>query len=231
MRKVILILLLLTVPLQAAIFHEIDTTMTLCCTFSSKQHNRILVDGGRIKKVIFPDDKVFVRMEEVSGQCFIQPKSPLIDSTLISIVNQDGQIQDIEITFSDCSSEVVVLHAPCFKPEIIYELSDTPCCYCDDSLNSQIEALLKGEIPCGYRSVPSKKCILKPRFGISVKLIARLEGFSDSLLLYEVTNTSWWKRRFTEQEITCSGVNWAYLEKNCLKSKETILGVVSVKNE
>lgn len=231
MRKVILLLLLLIVPLQGAIFHEIDTTVILCCTFSSNQHNRILVDGGRIKKVIFPDDKLFVRMEEVSGQCFIQPKSPLVDSTLVSIVTQDGQIQDIEITFSDGPSEVIVLQAPCFDPEIIYELSDISCCFCDNSLNSQIDTLLKGEVPCGYRSIPFKKCIMEPKFGISVKLIAQLEGQSDDLLLYEVTNRSWWKKRITEQVIACSGVNWAYLEKKCLNSKETILGVVSIKNE
>lgn len=231
MRKVTLLLLLLTVPLQAAIFHEIDTTVTLCCTFSSKQHNRILVDGGRIKKVIFPEDKLFVRMEEVSGQCFVQPKCPTIDSTLISIVTQDGRIQDVEITFSDGPSEVVVLRAPYCEPEIIYEFSDMPCFLCDDSLNSQMETLLRGEVPCGYRSVPFKKCVMKPKFGITVKLIARLKGQSDDLLLYEVANTSWWKKRITEQEIVCSEINWVYLEKSCLKSKETILGVVSVKNE
>lgn len=231
MYKIILSLLLLSSSLKAAIFHEIDTTTTLCCAFSAKHHNRILVEEGRIKKIIFPEDKLFVRMEELSGQCFIQPKSPVFGETLISIVTQDGHIQDIELIFLDMPSEVVVLKMPTFEPEILYELKDTPGYCFDDSLNAHIETLLNGEIPNGYRSLPFKRCLLKPKLGISAKLVARLEGPCDELLLYEVSNRAWWKKRISEREIVCQRVNWVYLEKNCLKSKETILGIVSVKHE
>jgi len=231
MRKLILSLLLFTTPLTAAIFHEIDTTKPLCCGFSSQHHNRILVDQGRVKKIIFPEEKLFVRMEEVSGQVFVQAKSLLIESTLISVVTQDGQIQDLEITFSDRSSQVIVLKDPCLEPEIIYQLAEVPSCDPYNSLNCQIETLLKGEVPCGYQSVPFKRCLWKPKFGISVKLVARLQGYSDELLLYEVSNTTWWKKKISEKEIARCGVNWAYLEKSCLKSKETVLGIISVRNE
>lgn len=97
MRSIILTLILSAASLSAAIYHPIDTTQTLRCCFSISQHNRVLIDKGRIKKIIFPEEKLHVRMEETSGQVFIQAKTSLQERVVVSIISQTGIVQDVEI--------------------------------------------------------------------------------------------------------------------------------------
>jgi hypothetical protein len=225
MRKIALAFLCSTMPLSAAIFYEIDTTRPLCCSLSNKHHNRILVEQGRVKKIIFPEEKLFVRMEEVSGQVFVQLKYPTADPTLISVVTQEGFVQDIEILFSDCPSQVIVL-----KNRIEQGLQELCEAIRDEtpSINASLNCLLKGEMPKGYDSIPFQRCTLRPKFGISASLVGKLKGCTDVLCLYEVSNTTFCCRKILEKEIACRGSLWAFLEKNCLCPKEKILAIVAV---
>lgn len=229
MLQIVLAFLFLTVPLTATIFHEIDTTRPLCCNLSNKHHNRILVEQGRVKKIIFQEEKLFVRMEDVSGQVFVQLKYPSQEPTVVSVITQDGLVQDIEMMFSDCPSQVIVLKN-CMENDFqtFCEASHVHDC---PSSNDAVNCLLKGEIPEGYSSIPFRRCVFKPKFGISAKLVGKLKGFMDTLCIYEISNITFCRRRIREKEIACPGSLWVFLEKNCLCSKEKILSVVAVPNE
>lgn len=229
MYQIALLLLFCTAQLSAAIFHEIDTTQPLCCHLSSKHHNRILVELGRIRKIIFPEEKLLVWMEEVSGQVFVQSRYPMLEPTVVSIITQDGLVQDIEMTFSDGPSEVIVLTN--HVEQDFLELCDADPIYGSPSIDGSIESLLKGEIPEGYSSTPFRRYIFRPKFGISVKLVGKLRGVVETLCVYEVRNTIICKRKILEKEIACPGSSWTFLEKNRLCPKETILAIVAVPNE
>jgi hypothetical protein len=229
MRKIILSLLLSSFPLCAAIYHPIDTTYPLRCSFSNKHHNRILVEEGRIKKVICQDDKLMIRVEELSGQVFVQAKYPYCDPTLISIVTLDGLVQDIEIAFMDCPSQVVILRN--FIPEEnIIEICESPACEAP-SINESVNCVLRGGIPNGYTSVPFKNCISRPRLGVYSKLVGRLQGCLDTLLIYEITNRTCFKRKILEKQMMCPTAGWAYLPKHCLAPREKMIVIVAMQNE
>ena len=229
MRKIMAILFLSTLPLSAAIFHEIDSTKALSCTFSNKQHNRILVEEGRVKKVICQDEKLLVRVEDISGQVFIQAKYPLQDPILISVVTQDGLVQDVEIHFANCSSQVVVLRNG-YPEECFNEVTEVISCEISP-VQESIDCILRGKVPVGYQSVPFRRSVIHPKIGVSSKLVGRLQGLVDTLLVYEVANSTCFRRKVFEKEIACRGALWAFLQKNCVSPRERILAVVAVQNE
>lgn len=204
-----------------------DTTRTICCNFSNKHHNRILIDQSRIKKIMFPEEKLFARMEDISGQVFIQAKSLAQEPTFISVISSEGVVQDIEITFSDCPSQVIMLKEkkepapPCKKEPLI---SHYP-------IDCTVAAILKGKMPLGYVSMPFRRAVFKPKLGLSAKLVGRLRGTFESLCIYEINNTGICKRKIFEKELSTEGVFWVFLEKNCLEPKETTIAVVAVRNE
>ncbi|MCH9626263.1 MAG: hypothetical protein S4CHLAM123_14590 [Chlamydiales bacterium] len=229
MYKLIFFVLLSTSSLSAAIFYEIDTTRPLCCSFSNKHHNRILVDQGRIKKIIFPEDKLCVRMEELSGQAFVQTKYLTHEPTIVSVVTQEGFVQDIEITFSDCPTQTIVLKnhsAECSSLQQVTESTQD-----HSSIGCLVDNILKGEVPCGYLSTPFRASSFKPKRGIAAKLVGRLQSREDTLFIYEIRNKTRWSRKICEGEIACPGTLWAYLENHCLNPKEKTLAIVAAQNE
>lgn len=231
MHKIACAFLLMTLPLSGAIYHQIDTTSTLSCSFSSKHHNRILIDQGRVKKIIFPEEKLHVRMEEVSGQVFVQPKYFSSEPIVVSIITQEGDVQDIEITFSDCPSQVIVLQDSCGMNDPILGVYEEPSiCICS-SLDECVNHILQGKIPAGYQSTTFRGYAFKPKFGISAKLVGKLAGCVDTLFIYELTNTTFVRRKMLEKEITCPGAIWGFVQKNCLGAREKILAIVAVHNE
>ena len=229
MLKIVLAFSLCAAPLSGAILYEIDTKKPLCCSFSNKHHNRILIEEGRVKKIMFPEEKLFVRMEDVSGQVFIQAKYQTQEPTVVSVITQEGLVQDIEITFSDCPSQVVVLkEGEIAKDHSFYEPEATPVC---SSIDCPIARLLKGKMPSGYISTRFKRSVFSPKLGIKAKLVGKLRGSAETLCVYEIVNSTFWSRKIHEKEIACRGVLWVFLEKKCLCSKEKILAVVAVQNE
>lgn len=224
MRSTLVVFLLIASQLSAAIFHSIDTTQPLSCRFSLQQHNRILIENGRIKKIIFPEEKLHVRMEETSGQVFIQAKTLLQEKIVVSIVSQSGVVQDVEIEFVEQPSQVIVL----------LEIADTQqqmCCtpgFSQEDPHSIVEAILQEKIPLGFLSAPITNSCKTIRHGIKAKLIGHLQGAYEDLYIYQIQNTRMWKKRLLEHNLACSGAVWVYLQKNCLEPKEIILAIVAV---
>lgn len=222
-KSISIFLVLCSTTLSAAIFYPMDTTCPLSCHFSLQQHNRILVENGRIKKVIFPEDKLHVRMEETSGQVFIQARNHLREKTMISIISQGGIVQDIEIEFSDQPSEVVILQE---NDRVEYSnLQEIPFI---SSSTAIIEAILHGQIPSGYQSLPITHSSKKISKGLQTKLVGRLQGGDEDLYLYQIRNPSMWrKKRIEERNLSTRDSLWVYVQKRCLQPKETGLAIVS----
>ena len=227
MRHILFALIVFTVPLTASISCPLNTAQTLTCRFSTHQHNRILIEGGRIKKVIFPEEKLHVRMEETSGQVFIQAKTHIQEKIIVSVISQSGIVQDIEIEFTDRSSQVVILQEPVVEPR--QYTRDAFCLQCpSEDLSSLVGTILQNKVPEGFVSVPITHFSKTIRSGMKAKLVGRLRGCGQDLYIYQIHNARIWKKCLLERDLTCCGALWVYLQQTCLEAKETVLAVVAV---
>lgn len=226
MRPIMFAFLLSASQLSAAIFYPIDTTQPLSCYLSQQQHNRILIENSRIKKIVFPEDKLHVRMEEASGQVFIQAKTLFQEKIVVSIVSQSGVVQDIEIEFAQQPSEVIILQEM-KEEQPLHEECYIPCSYKNDP-HLVIEDLLQGKIPSGFLSAPIINSCKTIRPGIKAKLIGRLQGGYEDVYIYQIKNTRSWKKSVLEHDLACREARWVYLQKNCLEPKETVLVIMAV---
>lgn len=228
MQQIILAFILFATPLSATIFHPIDTTKPLSCRFSTQQHNRILIENGRIKKIIFPEDKLYVRVEETSGQVFIQAKNPFQEKIVVSIISQSGVVQDVEIEFANLTSQVIVLRDITLDQQSLQQVHCSPCCYNED-LSLIVGGILQGKIPSGFCSVPITNFCRTIKLGVKAKLVGRLHGCYEDLYIYQVHNARIWQTRLLEKDLSSGGALWVYLQRNCLRPKETVLAIVAAR--
>lgn len=214
-------------PLFGTVFFDIDTTQTLFCTFSNKFQNRILVENGKVQKVISSDDeKLSIFIEEISGQAFILARESDPEETTLSVITNEGIIQDIQIAFSDKSSEVIVLNG-----EEIFR-AEEPKVETKGNFMEIVSEILLGNIPEGYFACQIQCQQWKPKKGITLDLIAKLEGAVDDLYLYRICNRTKSLCELMECELQFSGCRWIFLETNSINPKQDVIGIISVgKNE
>ena len=210
----------------ASVFHDIDTTQPLKCTFSLSQHNRVMVVNGRVLKIISPDERLSIRMEEESGQAFIYVLEPILKPTTLSVVTKNGFVQDLEVAFEDKSLEVVILKEPtptkeektkCGRPENWLE-----------EASNNIQTIIAGNIPEGYeyRQMDYTKQL---KLGITATTVKRFENDLEIIYVYDLKNSCKGTKSLCEKELEFEGVQWVYLNNHRLKVGETVLGMVSVR--
>lgn len=225
--NIFLLLSLYSFNLSAAIYHVINTSETLKCAFSYKHHNRIAIENNTIKKVIYPNENIISFVEENSGQVFIQSVSRgLSDKFTISIVTNDGLIQDIEINFCDIPSQVIILRNTA-EPEIE---DDDDCCEIKESLTlirSNIEEILKGKIPSGYKFVDFDSFTWTPLKGVQGKTFLKLQGPCEFLYIFEVCNYQKYPVLITEEQVKNKNTKWVFLEENHIQPYNKVLGVMA----
>jgi hypothetical protein len=215
--------------LHAATFFEMDTTLPLKCTLSSLYHNRVMIEGGRIKKVVGACDQLQYTLENESGQLFIQALHPNPRSATVSVITQEGTVQDLEINFEKKSSEVVVLRDPQPIEEQVKEtLPEERPFECFEPCVFGIDEILMGKIPQGYTTCPIEVASQKLKSGILLEAKTKIEGPSEVIYIYDITNISPRKKCLFEKEMSFEGARWVYLTKNTLKPKEKIIGIVSI---
>lgn len=208
--------------LQGAIFYQIDTTMPLKCTFSSLYQNRVAVDKGRVEKAIYCEDMIDVRLEEESGQAFVYCTGPTAKETVLSIVTDKGQVQDIELTFEEQSTEVVILQNPSktsnYSPH-------------SQEISTIINEVLCGRAPKGFCCFTSN---LQQQELCGVFLldpIATFEGLHQSLHLLRIVNNGRCENYINEVEINLPSTLWVYLVKHDLLPQEETLAIVAIRKE
>lgn len=219
-----------SLTLSAATYYTINTTSPLHCYLSCTFQNRIMIEGGRIKKVVATEsDRLSIQIEEMTGQAFIYARDPTVKETTVSVVSESGVIQDIHICFMERMSEVVVLQDG--------EIAD--CQFCE-SPNQQlgesayafkkVEKILEGKIPTDYCLCSTHVSKWIPKKGIELRLRSKLEGPVDTIYIYQVTNLLKQQQTLLECELECEGCAWVYLESTTLDPKQKTLSIVAVKN-
>lgn len=215
--------------LSAAMFHVIDTTSPLLCTFSSLYQNRVMVDKGKIQKVIACDeDKLSIYIEELTGQAFISAREPQAESTTLSIVTETGLVQDLHITFIPRNSEVVILEDPQLDEKECLQNTQEPQKAAEQDLLVKVREILQGHLPEGYLPCQVKNQVWKVKKGIQLELLACLEGPDELLYLYQASNTTCKFQSLSECELQCQGCRWVFLETNTLSPKQKMLGVLAM---
>lgn len=222
-RKMIAFLIMTTFPLQATLFHEIDTTNLLKSTLSSSHHNRIAIDGGRIKKVIFSEAEVVIRMEEESGQIFVQTLTRNPPDTTISIVTDEGEVQDIELSFVEKSSETLILRYPRDWD------THSDCCDPAEEIVDVVDSILNGRTPSGYFSYPGTNECRRVSRGVRAVNISILAGPQETLYVWQLENRFYGKKRLNEREVNFYCGSWVYLDRYLLKPGEQTIAIISVK--
>lgn len=214
-------------PLSAAVFYNLDTTRALQCSLSSKYQNRIMFEGGRIKKVISSEpERICVQMEDLTGQAFIYARDLDPKDTAIAIVTDTGVVQDIQLSFTDRITEVVILKDPAPVEDI--KCGEFKKEASKDDVLEKIEKISLGIIPVGYVACSTSNSQWSPKKGLKFEPVMRLEGSDEFLYIYHVTNISKHQETLLECELEFQGSQWVFLESNTLNPKQKILNVISV---
>lgn len=210
-------------------FVEVDTTRVVPCCFSSRHHNRIAVSNGRIKKIIFPEGDISVRIEEETGQAFIQTVSNCTPVTTISIVTDEGDVQDIELSFSDCSAEILILtktEGVCFdSPEICCE--EVPLC--NSPFSDVIQQIMSGTTPAGYALGNNQKCSKKIKYGVVAHLTKCFVSCREEIFVWRISNCSKRFQSVSENEVILGNPDWVFLDKQELGPGESTLAITAVR--
>jgi len=90
---------------------EIDDTHKLKVTFSAKDTNRITIDNSRIAQVFGIEELMAIQFDEENGQCFVKAKANPGHPVTLTLITEEGETQDLEVTFADVPSELVRLHS------------------------------------------------------------------------------------------------------------------------
>lgn len=216
--------------IEAAQIIEIDSTNLLRCTFSSRHHNRIAVEDQRIKKIIYPEGDISIRMEEESGQAFVQAMVDNPSVTTVSIVTSEGIVQDLELSFTDKESEILILKGNLVEEGMCLDsLSSIDCGAEIDSIQNAIEGILSGSLPEEYIPVEDREICCRIRRYVTLKSLIRLVGPLYTIHVLILENNGRRKECIHEREINCIAGEWVFLEKNELGRSDKALAFIGVK--
>lgn len=215
---------------EAAQNIEIDSTNLLRCTLSSRHHNRISVDGQRIKKVIYPEGDVSIRMEEDSGQIFVQAMVDFPSETTATIITNCGVVQDLEFSFADKASEILILREKIDEENV--DFSGLIAMDCGDEINAiqdVIEKMLSGTILEEYIPVEDRQICCRIKREVILKSSMRLVGPLYTIYVLTLENKGRRLEKIHEREINFVAGEWIFIEKNELDRGDKALVLMGVK--
>jgi len=231
MRKFVFIAISLYMGcLSAATFLPIDSTVLHKVTLSNRYQNRIAVSGGRIQRVIHPEGELNVTLEEHSGQVFVYSLSEYIEPITLSIVTEEGIVQDLQLNFASVPTEIIILEQAEEKYEID-EIIDEPCKQpCSDQRVQTVESIIRRETPAGFYSCEINEECRKIKLGVRAVLISKLVSLHETLYVWRVENMMRRIQTLNEREINFQKGSWVYLDKCHLGPKDHTLSIVAVRN-
>jgi|GEM_PF-5498641 len=189
-RNVVIVGILLgTSKIYGLVTSDIDDTQKLKVTLSAKDTNRIMIDNSRIAQVFGVEDLMAIQFDEENGQCFVKAKNNPGHPVTLTLITEEGETQDVEVTFANVPSEVVRLHS--LKKEL-KPLSEV---LGDDDGSGHAEALelmkhlVRQEIPKGFSVMdltdPKDRAL---RNGCTLQTLKRLTGRGWDILMGSVKN-------------------------------------------
>lgn len=214
--------------LVAAQYIPMDPTVVISVNLSSRNHNRIGIVGDRIKKAVFKSSNISVDVEESCGQIFVQTVRPNCPDTTLSIVSSSGCIQELELCFSECSSEIVLL-----QPILEEEVCDKTSVWvssCGDiegsSIADLVEGIIRGLVPEGYMSVDDQDLPFPVRKDLKLQRVSRLVSNEQIVFVYKLHNTSQCNKCVKECQINVLDGDWVFLDRYNLKPNECALVLI-----
>ncbi|MFB5616679.1 MAG: type-F conjugative transfer system secretin TraK, partial [Nitrosopumilus sp.] len=187
--------------LEATRIWSINQMKILTVVFSSEHHNRIIVEGGRVAKIIFPKGYLDVEIEQVCGNVYISSNNITPQNVTVSLITENGYCQDIQISFSNKPSEIFVLSEK--------EGSGiTPSTNKGDEVGKVVKALINGCVPEGYYFRDTSKKNISSSKGLCKQFVSLLEGSRDRIYIFKITNTKKCLREIEEIEFVNPGTKW-----------------------
>jgi hypothetical protein len=189
-----------------------------------------MVDGQRIKKVVYPPGDVLVSIEEESGQIFVQAMMDNPPETTISIITNSGFVQDLELEFTEKPTEIVILKEKSVEESVcLSDLNAIECREEIDSIQDAIEALLIGETPEEYIPVEDRQICGRVKRGVILRSVMRLVSPLYTIYVMNVENTGRNRECIHEKEINCVNGEWVFIERGELESADKMLALIGVK--
>ena len=217
-------LMLFAIPLCSAHFCEMNPTEVIPVCLSSCNHNRIGIIGDRIKKVFFRGTDISVDVEENSGQIFVQALRADCPNTTLSIVTCSGYLQDLELSFIDKSSEIVLLQP---QNTSWIESQQEVCENADESdLTSIVEGFLKGEIPEGYVSFEDCNSPVQIKKRLKLKRFSRIVSDKQIVFAFRIYNESSELQSIRECEVNVLDGDWVFIDRYRLRPNECALVLI-----
>ncbi len=203
-------------------FCMLNTAKPLDCTFSSIHHNRIAVQGGRVHKIICPENAIAVKLEEQSGQAFLQALTSPCDPVTVSVVTDTGEVQDLRIDFHEGKSEIILLHYPrsYLDPceEVVSSFDDQLPTSC---ISTVIDYLSCRDIPPGYEYSPINSKPQRMGKGIYIRTTTRLHSAEETIFVRQICNRTRKSIQLSESRLTPAGCSWSYLTQPTLPPGKT----------
>ncbi|MDP3935752.1 MAG: type-F conjugative transfer system secretin TraK, partial [Alphaproteobacteria bacterium] len=135
------------------------------------------------------EELMAIQFDEENGQCFVKAKTNPGHPVTLTLITEEGETQDVEVTFADVPSEVIRLHS------IKKELKPLSEVVGDDDGSTHTEAielikhLVRQQIPKGFTvmdlSDPTDRTL---RNGCTLQTIKRLTGRGWEILMGNVRN-------------------------------------------
>lgn len=168
---------------------EIDDTQKLKITLSAKDTNRITIDNSRIAQVFGVEELMAIQFDEENGQCFVKAKTNPGHPVTLTLITEEGETQDLEVTFADVPSELVRLHSLKKDLKPLSEVVGDD----DGSLHAEaielMKQLVRQQIPKGFsvsELSDTKERVLKN--GCTLQTLKRLTGRGWEILMGSVKN-------------------------------------------
>ncbi|NGX47093.1 MAG: hypothetical protein K1000chlam3_00462 [Chlamydiae bacterium] len=204
---------------HALIIKTIDELHPLKVTLSKQSLNRIGIENSGVRKVIAPEGLFDIQIDDVTKQVFLTiieaPEQPVA----ISIITDNGYIQDLEVSALDKPTEVVLLKEPTQEEE-------TEQLFPRKLIAKVISSVAKNTLPYGYiySKINSKDSRKLRNQSLQMQTIQVLEGPYERVVTYKMKNISTVKTPLKESYLSNPNDLWIYLEKDILEpNEETIL--------
>jgi type-F conjugative transfer system secretin TraK len=182
-------ILLGTSNVYGLVVSDIDDTQKLKVTLSIKDTNRITIDNSRIAQVFGVEELMAIQFDEENGQCFVKAKTNPGHPVTLTLITEEGETQDLEVTFADVPSELVRLHSLKKDLKPLSEVVGDD----DGSVHAEaielMKQLVRQQIPKGFsvsELSDTKERVLKN--GCTLQTLKRLTGRGWEILLGRVKN-------------------------------------------
>lgn len=142
----------------------------------------------------------------------------------ISLITENGFCQDIQLSFANKSSEILVLSENSSTTNILDKSGTTT-----HPVKDTVKSILEGCTPKGYYFRNFERKVLEGPKGVKKELVSILEGETDRVYVFRYYNNTKNVCEILEKDLVEYGTKWVYLGSRVLMPKEgsvAILGMV-----